>query len=99
MFGNSGKDGMQVGKSKIGRFLLFIGLILLVVFFAMDQAKNPSYGYFCVGVIVVIVGGMLMLRGQPPPAESMRFRTVRRWREQQRQRKEERKEADKNKLW
>ena len=90
---------MQVGKSKIGRFLFFIGLILLVVFFAMDQAKHPSYGYFCAGVIVVILGGMLMLRGQPPPAESMRFRTLRRWREQQRQRKEERKEADKNKLW
>ena len=90
---------MQVGKSKIGRFLLFIGLILLVIFFTMDQAKNPSYGYFCVGVIVVFLGGMLMLRGHQPPEESMRFRTLRRWREQQRQRKEERKEADKNKLW
>jgi membrane-bound ClpP family serine protease len=83
---------MQVGKSKIGRFLFFIGLILLVVFFAMDQAKHPSYAFFCVGVIVVFLGGMLMLRGQQPPAESMRFRTLRRWREQQRQRKAEKKE-------
>jgi len=82
---------MQVGKSKIGRFFFFIGLILLVVFFAMDQAKHPAYGYFCVGVIVVLLGGILMLRGQPPPAESMRFRTLRRWREQQKERKAERK--------
>jgi hypothetical protein len=82
---------MQVGKSKIGRFLFFIGLILLVVFFAMDQTKHPAYGYFCAGVLVVFLGGMLMLRGQQPPAESMRFRTLRRWREQQRQRKEENK--------
>lgn len=81
---------MQVGKSKIGRFLFFIGLILLVVFFAVDQSLHPSYGYFCVGVIVVLLGGLLMLRGQPPPAESMRFRTLRKWREQQKQRKAER---------
>jgi len=82
---------MPSGKSKIGRFLLFIGLILLVIFFAMDQAKHPSYGYFCIGIIVVILGGLLMIRGHKPPAESMRFRTLRRWREQQRQRKEEKK--------
>lgn len=82
---------MQIGKSKIGRFFFFIGMILLVVFFAMDQAKHPAYGYFCVGVIVVLLGGILMLRGQPPPTESMRFRTLRKWREQQRERKAERK--------
>lgn len=82
---------MQTGKSKLGRFLFFIGLILLVVFFAMDQAKHPSYGYFCVGIIILILGAIFMMRGHPPPAESMRFRTLRRWREQQRQRKEERK--------
>jgi hypothetical protein len=82
---------MQVGKSKIGRFLFFIGLISLVIFFAVDQSLHPSYGYFCVGVVVVVLGGMLMLRGQkPPPDESMRFRTLRRWREQQRERKAER---------
>jgi hypothetical protein len=82
---------MQDGKSKFGRFFFFIGLILLVVFFAMDQAKHPAYGYFCVGVIIVLLGGILMLRGQQPPAESMRFRTLRKWREQQRERKAERK--------
>jgi hypothetical protein len=86
---------MQSGKSKIGRFFFFIGLILLVIFFAMDQAKNPSYGYFCVGIIVVILGGLLMMRGrQPPPTESMRFRTVRRWREQQRARQAEKKKPN-----
>jgi hypothetical protein len=81
---------MQVRKSKIGRFFFFIGLISLVVFFAMDQAKNPNYAYFCVGVIVVFFGGFLMLRGHKPPEESMRFRTLRKWREQQRERKAER---------
>jgi hypothetical protein len=82
---------MQSGKSKLGRFFLFIGLILLVVFFAMEQAKHPSFGYFCVGVVVVILGGVLMAKGHQPPAESMRFRTLRRWREQQKERQAERK--------
>lgn len=80
---------MQSGKSKIGRFLFFIGLILLVIFFTMDQAIHPAYSYLCVGVVVVILGAILMLRGQQPPAESMRFRTLRRWREQQKERKAE----------
>jgi 4-amino-4-deoxy-L-arabinose transferase-like glycosyltransferase len=82
---------MQSGKGKIGRFFFFIGMILLVIFFAMDQAKHPSYGYFCVGVFAVILGGALMMRGHQPPAESMRFRTLRRWREQQKERQAERK--------
>lgn len=86
---------MQVGKSKIGRLLFLIGLILLVVFFAMDQSKHPAYGYFCAGVVVVFLGGMLMLRGQKPPDESMRFRSLRRWREQRRQLKEDKKDTNK----
>ena len=81
---------MQIGKSKVGRFFFFIGVILLVVFFAMDQAKNPAYGYFCIGVIAVILGVTLMMRGFKPPDESARFRTLRRWREQQKERKAER---------
>ena len=82
---------MQSAKSKFGRFLFFIGVILLVVFFAMDQSVNPAYGYFCIGIIVFILGAVLMARSNQPPAESMRFRTLRRWREQQKQRRAERK--------
>jgi peptidoglycan/LPS O-acetylase OafA/YrhL len=81
---------MQTGKSKLGRFLFFIGLIFLVIFFTIDQAAHPTYGYLCAGVVIVILGAVLMLRGQPPPADSMRFRTLRRWREQQKERKAER---------
>ncbi len=82
---------MTSGKSKLGRFLIFISLILLVIFFATDQAKHPSYGYFCIGLVLLILGGSLVARGHQPPAESARFRTVRRWREQLKQQREERK--------
>ena len=81
---------MQSGKSRLGKLLFFTGAILLVVFFAMDQAAHPSYGYFCIGAVAVVLGGLLLMRAQKPPDESMRFRTVRRWREQQRERKAER---------
>ena len=77
-------------KSKFGRFFILIGLVLLVVFFAVDQARSPSYGYFCIGIVMVILGGLMMVRGHKPPDESMRFRTLRRWRDQQRERKAER---------
>ncbi len=82
---------MRTGRSILGRFLVFIGLISLVIFFAMDQAVHPTYGFFCVGVLLLVAGGFLLVRGHKPPDESARFRTVRRWREQLRQRKEERK--------
>jgi peptidoglycan/LPS O-acetylase OafA/YrhL len=83
---------MQSGKSKFGRFLFFIGLILLVIFFAIDQSQNPAYGYFCGGIIVVILAVLLMRSGaKSEPTESLRFRTLRRWREQQKQRKADRK--------
>ncbi len=82
---------MQSASHKAGKLFILLGIISLAVFFAVDQAKHPSYGYFCVGIVIVILGGVLMARGHQPPAESMRFRTVRRWREQQKQRKAERK--------
>ncbi len=81
---------MSSARSKLGRLLLLIGIILLVVFFAINQAEHPSYGYFCAGAATVVLGALLMIRGHQPPAESMRFRTLRRWRDQQRERKAER---------
>lgn len=86
---NSGEENKHTGVGKIGRFFLFVGLILLVVFFAVDQAMHPSYGYFCIGAVLTFLGGMMMIRGHKPPAESMRFRSVRRLRDQMRQRKED----------
>ncbi len=83
---------MRTGKTRLGSFLIFIGLILLVIFFAINQATHPNYAYFCVGIVILVLGGLLLVRGHKPPAESMRFRTLRRWREQQRQWK-----AEKNK--
>ncbi len=81
---------MRTGKTRLGSFLIFIGLILLVIFFAINQAAHPNYTFFCVGTVFLVLGGFLLVRGHKPPAESMRFRTLRRWREQQRQWKEER---------
>ena len=54
---------MQVGKSKIGRFFFFIGLILLVVFFAVDQSVAPILWLFlCWGDCVIARGDVNVTR-------------------------------------
>jgi len=81
---------MGVEKRKVGQFFLFIGLILLVIFFATDQARHPSYGYFIGGFACVFLGGFMMFRyRKPAEPNTARFRTVRKWQEQSRQRREE----------
>jgi hypothetical protein len=81
---------MQVEKRKVGQFFLYLGLILLVIFFASDQAQHPAYGYFFAGAGLVFLGGYLMWRDRPPvEPNTERFRTLRKIREQQKKRAEE----------
>jgi K+ transporter len=72
---------MQVSKSKIGAFFLYIGLILVVVFFATDPTEVSSYGAFFGGVACVWLGLFLIWRDLKTPGESQRFRRWRAWRE------------------
>jgi len=82
---------MQVEKSKVGAYFFFIGLILLVIFFATDQAKHPAYGYFFAGFGAVFLGGYMMWTGRKPPPPSERFRSYRKWQEEQKEKKAEKK--------
>ncbi len=65
---------------RIGEFFLFIGLILLVIFFASDQNQERVWGYFIAGGALVILGGILMWGRRGPEIESSRFKTYRRLR-------------------
>jgi hypothetical protein len=66
---------------RIGEFFLFIGLILLVIFFASDQSQELAWGYLIIGGGLVILGGILMWRRRGPEIESNRFRTYRKLRD------------------
>jgi hypothetical protein len=63
---------------RIGVYLLFISVILLVIFFGTDQVRQPVYGYFCLGMLLFLLGGYLMWRGYTRPSiQSQRFRLLR----------------------
>ncbi len=64
-------------KWQIGQFFIFLGLILLVLFYISDQVKTPEYGYFCPGLLFLLLGGYLMWLGRAPSTPSERFRLFR----------------------
>jgi len=71
-------------KRRIGWFLVVIGLILLVVFFTIDQSQKPQPGLFFSGLAGVFLGGLLVWRNRPPPKPSERFSSVRKiWQNRQ----------------
>ncbi len=66
---------------QIGAFFLFIGVILLVIFFASDQSENTAWGYFISGAALVALGGFLMWRKRRTDLESSRFKAYRKMRD------------------
>jgi hypothetical protein len=69
---------MRVEKGRVGLFLLFIGLISLVIFFTASRSEDPGYQYFFVGLLFSVLGIALIWRGRKPPQETRRFRIFRR---------------------
>ena len=65
--------------NRFGKFLIIIGLLLWVAFFATDHSRNPEFGLFLWGAICLGVGGFMIWRNRPPaPQSADRFHTVRR---------------------
>jgi uncharacterized membrane protein len=64
-------------KRRVGVFLIIIGLILLVVFFTIDQSERALPGLFFSGLACVFVGVIMVWRNQEPAKPSERFRSVR----------------------
>ncbi len=85
---------MNLEKGRVGSFILFFGLLFLVLFFTTDQAKHPTYGLFFLGAFGVLVGGFIIWRSAKPPAERVeRFRGIRNMQARQREQKAKREEA------
>ena len=62
---------------RLGLFILFISLIVLVVFFATDAVGNTTWTLFCFGALFFILGLAFYIRGRPKPKPSGRFRLLR----------------------
>jgi hypothetical protein len=62
---------------RVGNFLLIIGLVFLLYFFASDQSENPQFLLFFGGVVISLLGVYVWWRFHPRPEESERFRSLR----------------------
>ncbi len=69
---------MNIEKGRIGQFFLFVGLIMLVIFFATGQNESPSVAIFFGGLILAGLGVYLIWRDWKPKPPSNRFRILRR---------------------
>jgi uncharacterized membrane protein YiaA len=80
---------MHISRGRIGQFLFFIGIILLVVFFVSDQNTYFQPGFFFAGLVLSFLGVYLVWRDLKPVGESRRFRTLRRLRKKNEPEKKE----------
>ncbi len=64
---------------KVGQYLLVVGVLIMVLFFASDQAGQPFFSLFCVGVLLIPFSIYMMFRFRKPPAPSERFSSLRKW--------------------
>jgi hypothetical protein len=73
---------MHVEKGRVGQYFLFVGILLLVIFFSTDPDTPPLVGFFLCGVGLVLFGLYLIRRDWKTPPPSGRFRLLRRLRRQ-----------------
>lgn len=66
-------------KSRFGKFFIWLGLILLLLFITADivDVEDLNAWYLFFGTIFLVLGVFLSLAGRKPPEESARFRSVR----------------------
>ena len=65
-------------RGRIGQFLFFIGVMLLIIFFVTDQMKTPNYWYLFLSLGLLLLGVKSMRKGRIPKPPSGRFRMFRR---------------------
>jgi uncharacterized membrane protein YbhN (UPF0104 family) len=78
-------------KWQVGQFFLVVGVLLLILYFITNQAKNPTILYFCGGTLMLILGIYMMWLGRNPPLDRERFRMLRQMSEKRKKPKKEKK--------
>lgn len=80
---------MHVEKGRVGQYFLFVGVLLLVIFFSNDPGAPPLVGFFIWGAGLVIFGLYLIRRDWKTTQSSGRFRLLRRLRRRPKENKYE----------
>ncbi|MFO7623575.1 MAG: hypothetical protein R6V73_04435 [Anaerolineales bacterium] len=73
---------MQVEKGRVGQYFIFVGVILLIIFFSIDPGAPPLFGFFFWGIVLIGLGLYLIRRDWKKPPPSGRFRLLRKLRRQ-----------------
>lgn len=68
---------MIIEKGRLGEFFLFIGGLLLIIFFTTGQSQDPPAWLFFVGLAMTGLGVYFIRKDWKPPAPSQRFRILR----------------------
>jgi hypothetical protein len=69
--------------SRMGTFLIVLGVGVLILFVLSDLAKQPDFD-FLFGAVLLLSVGWLLQRRRPPPPASGRFSLLRRKRQARR---------------
>lgn len=62
---------------RLGVFFLWIGGILILLFFFSSQADSANFNLFVTGFLLLLFGTILRVRGRPQSGQSTRFRIFR----------------------
>lgn len=65
---------------RMGCFLMLVGGALILLYLLSDQASKPQLNLLFLGALIFLVGIPLWRKGQPPPRDTGRFRTLRKMR-------------------
>jgi hypothetical protein len=79
-------------STRIGQFLLFVGLLFCLLFYASYAGKQTNENFLGWALIFLVGGGFLVFRNRKPPANVERFRYVRTYNQRQEQRRKTREE-------
>lgn len=80
---------MHVERGRVGQYFLFVGVLLLAIFFSTDPGTPPLVGFFLWGAGLVLLGLYLIRRDWKTPPTSGRFRLLRRLRRRPKDKKYE----------
>jgi hypothetical protein len=88
--------------ARVGTFLYLMGAGFIILFIASDvtaatvAGRRTDYGLLFIGVLLFSVG-LLFRRRAPPPPAAERFRIIRKYRENQKKKLEEKAKAQQQK--
>ncbi|RPI87030.1 MAG: hypothetical protein EHM41_06440 [Chloroflexi bacterium] len=68
---------MRIEKGRLGQFFLFIGLLLLVIFFLAGKDETPPARFFFAGAFLTGLGTFMIWKDWKPGPPSGRFRLLR----------------------